>query len=298
MSTINRTAWLAERQTAIGASEVPSVFGVGFETPFQLWARKTGRLPPNDETEAMEIGTLLQSPICELVRRRTTFRVVEAKQDLFLRHPLHDFLGCTPDGDVFDESREDDGLGVLETKNVGHYFAKEWEQGVPLPVQCQIQCQLEVTGRCWGVAAGLIGGNKLRWHVIERDEAFVAYMIDKVREFWWHVTEDIAPPVDGSIGTKEALHAIHPNDNGATVDLGAEFDECADEIEALDRIIKDAETRRTELQNKVKFALGDNTFGQLPSGGKFSWKTQERKEHFVAASTSRVLRRTKAKEPK
>ena len=70
------------------------------------------------------------------------------------------------------------------------------------------------------------------------------------------------------------------------------------EIEALDRIVKEAETRRTELQNKLKLAIGDNTFGELPSGGKFTWKTQDRKEHFVAASTSRVLRRTKAKETK
>jgi putative phage-type endonuclease len=298
MSTIDRTAWHAERARAIGASEVPSIFGVGFQTPYELWARKTGRLAPTDETEAMEIGTLLQSPICELVRRRTTFTVTEAPQDTFLRHPIHSFLGCTPDGRVFDPAREDDGIGALETKNVGHYFGKEWEQGIPLPVQCQMQCQLEVTGYRWGVAAGLIGGNKLRWHVIERDEAFIAFMVEKVREFWWHVQEDIAPPVDGSEATRRAIHDIHPKDNGATVDLGKEFDDAAEEIEALDRVIKDAETRRTELQNKVKLALGDNTFGLLPSGGKFSWKTQDRKEHFVEASSSRVLRRSKAKEMK
>lgn len=298
MSTIDRTQWLAERSTAIGASEVPSIFSVGFETPYELWARKTGRLPPNDETEAMEIGTLMQSPICELVRRRTTFTVSEAPQTMFLRSDATPFIGCTPDARLFDSGRDVDDVGVLEIKNVGHYFGKEWDQGIPLPVQCQIQCQFYVTGYRWGVAAGLIGGNKLRWHVIDRDDKFIAFMVEKVREFWWHVTEDIAPPVDGSNATRMAIHQCHPKDNGATVDLGADFDEAADEIESLDRIIKDAETRRTELQNKVKLALGDNTFGALPSGGMFSWKTQDRKEHTVAASTSRVLRRIKAKEPK
>ncbi len=298
MNTINRAAWLADKSTALGASEVPSIFGVGFQTPYELWARKTGRLAPTDETEAMEIGTLMQSPICTLVRRRTTFTVTEAAQDVFLRHPEHSFIGCTPDGRICDPSRDEDDIGVLEIKNVGHYFGKDWEQGIPLPIQCQIQCQLYVTGYRWGVAAGLIGGNKLRWHVIERDESFVEKMVEACRVFWWHIQEDIAPPVDGTVATKHALHEIHPQDNGAAIQLGSEFDEHADEIEALDRIIKEAETQRTLLQNKVKHALGDNTFGELPSGGRFSWKTQDRKEHFVAASTSRVLRRTKAKEPK
>ena len=295
MSTIDRTAWLLDRRSAIGASEIASIFGVGYETPFQLWARKTGRLPSTEENEAMEIGTLLQSPICELVRRRTNLVVTEAPQDTFLRSDVTPFIGCTPDGRVFDPTREEDGIGVLEIKNVGHYFATNWEQGIPLPTQCQTQCQMYVTGYRWGIAAGLIGGNKLRWHVIERNEAFIAHMVEKCREFWWHVTEDIAPLVDGSIGTKEALFALHPQDNGASIDLGAEFDADAEEIDALDRIIKEAETRRTELQNRVKLALGDNTFGLLPSGGKFAWKTQERKEQTVAASTRRVLRRTKAK---
>lgn len=298
MSTIDRTAWLAERSTAIGASEVPSIFGEGFETPFQLWARKCGLIPGPDENEAMECGTLFQLPICELVRRRTGWKVTEAPQDVFLRSETHPFIGCTPDARAFDETRGDDALGILEIKNVGHYMGRNWTDAPPLGVQIQCQVQMFVTGLPWGAAAGLVGGNRLKWYVVERDERFIGRMVEACRGFWWRIQERIPPAVDGSDETRNVLHTIHPNDNGESVALGSEYDEYAAEIEALGRVIGDAEARKTELQNKIKAAIGDATFGELASGGRFSWKTQNQKEQYRPATTIRVLRHSKAKESK
>lgn len=292
MSIATRQDWLTERASAIGASEMAALFGEGFETPMELYARKIGALPPIDETEAMEVGTLMQSTIATMLERRTSFHVVEAPQTEFLRHPDYPFIGCTPDAYVFCEQR---GRGIGEWKNVGHYNAAEWKEGLPLRVQVQTQGQMAVTGCEWGVAAALLGGNKFVWRIVERDDKFIAVLIRQCKEFWRRVVERDPPPADGDERTKRALFAMHPDDNGDTVALPAEvYESMADEIASLDAAISLAETRKTELQNKIRAALGDATYGVLPDGSGWSWKTQDRAAYEVQASKSRVLRRTKA----
>ena len=54
-----------------------------------------------------------------------------------------------------------------------------------------------------------------------------------------------------------------------------------------------AEADKTALENRIKAAIGDNTYGLLPNGGKYSWKTQQRKAYQVSASSRRVLLRLK-----
>lgn len=295
MSTIDeaRQAWLANRKMALGASEVPTLFGVGFESPYSLWARKLGLLPPVDETERMEVGTLIQPVIMELLRRRTDLEIVEAPQDEFIRSPDTPFIGCTPDGRAFDDARPTPG--VVEIKNVGQYLGKEWGDEPPLRVQVQIQCQMYALGYDWGIAAGLIGGNQLAWHRIERNEKFIAALVKVSREFWNCIETQTAPEIDGSEHTRRAIMALHPNDNGETVVLSHEFIEYAARLEALDAEAKRIETESERIRNMLREAIGSNTFGTLPDGSGWSFKTSPRKGYTVAESTVRTLRRFKAK---
>jgi putative phage-type endonuclease len=295
MSTIEqtRTDWHAERAKAIGASEMPSLFGVGWETPLQLYARKLGAIGRTEESEAMEIGTLIQPTIAALLERRTNLHIIEAPQNEFLRHSEFPFIGCTPDAYLASDERPD--MGVAEYKNVGHHSAGDWDEGVPLRTQVQIQGQLAVTGYQWGVAAALLGGNKFVWHRVERNEAFISTLIETCREFWRRIQDQDPPPVDGDKRTTAALFALHPNDNGESVQLPDELTETAEELAALDRVIKDAEERQAEITNSIRSLIGDATYGLLPDGSGWSWKTQVRKAYEVKESTSRVLRRIKAK---
>ena len=44
-----REEWLAQRLTGLGASECATVLGLNpFQSPFQLWAEKTGVAEPED----------------------------------------------------------------------------------------------------------------------------------------------------------------------------------------------------------------------------------------------------------
>jgi predicted phage-related endonuclease len=295
MSTIDqaRTDWHAQRSTALGASEIPSIFGEGFESPYCLWARKLGLLPKTDETEPMEVGTLIQPVIVELLRRRTSLEIVEAPQNEFIRSPEHSFIGCTPDARIFDDSRPTPG--VCEIKNVGHYLGSEWNDGPPLRVMIQTQAQMYVTGYDWGVCAGLVGGNQLKWHTVERDEKFIAVMVRECVKFWQLIQDQVPPAVDGSERTRRALQAMHPLDSGETVALPDEFAAMAVELESLDHQADEINVKREQIRNAVREAMGTNTFGLLPDGSGWSWKTATRKSYTVSESTSRTLRRIKAK---
>lgn len=52
--------WHERRKRSIGGSESPTILGVNpWETPTELWERKTGRRPNPEETPAMRRGRTL-----------------------------------------------------------------------------------------------------------------------------------------------------------------------------------------------------------------------------------------------
>lgn len=58
----NTPEWLEFRRTRIGASDVPAIMGVSpFDTPYTLWSRKLGIIPPKEKTFAMQRGSDLES---------------------------------------------------------------------------------------------------------------------------------------------------------------------------------------------------------------------------------------------
>src|SRR4051794_32384551 len=68
----------------LGASECAAALGLSpFETALGLWARKTGRVPEPEESEAMELGLLLEPVVAELYCRRTGLLLI--KQQVFIK---------------------------------------------------------------------------------------------------------------------------------------------------------------------------------------------------------------------
>ena len=52
---LSRDEWLAIRRTGIGSSDIAGVLGLSpWASPYTVWADKRGRVPPVEQTEAME----------------------------------------------------------------------------------------------------------------------------------------------------------------------------------------------------------------------------------------------------
>lgn len=292
-----RAAWLADHATAIGSSESPILFNEGYAgtSVYRLWCEKLGLIPRDDldNVETIRWGQRLEPVIADAVAEETGYHIAKHDQTEFLRHPVYAFIGATPDYRVFSEDRE--GPGILEIKNVGTYFAREWTDQPPLRVLCQVQHQLAVTGYKWGLAAGLVGGNRLKWHPFERHEKFIATLEQKCRDFWKLIETRTPPEVDGSEATTKVLLRLHPADNGLAVKLPADLASLYDELEQAAAEAAAATSRKDKLANRLRSVLGANTYGEFPGGQWCSWATSEVAGYVVKPRVQRTFRLHKSR---
>lgn len=290
-TTLNRDAWHEIRLTGIGSSDSAAAIGAHpFKTRFMLYAEKTGLLEAEDISgrEEVECGTLLEPIVGVLFERRTERELKPWPQDTVVRHPFLDWMLATPD---FEQVCPKRGAGLLEAKTTSAYKSGDWDEAPPIWAQVQLQHALAVTGKEWGSLAVLIGGQRFRWFDCERNDRFVGALMERLEEFWAMVQSRTPPEVDGSLVTAKALARLYPSENGLAVQLPEESDAWDRERLSIAEEIRRLEARKTELDNKFRAAIGDASFGVLPTGKQYSLHIQTRKAHEVKESTFRVLRK-------
>jgi predicted phage-related endonuclease len=289
----NRDYWLQERSKFVGASDSPSLFGEGFENQneFSLYAEKAEGVPRSlASTEAMEVGKAMEPVIRSLFSDRTAMEVVETPPYRVVFADCADCIGCTLDGEVIDHGER----GVWEAKNVSEYEANKWRgEDPPLRVQIQVQHQLLCTGFMFGYAAGLLGGNRLVWRRIERNEKFINALITTLSIFWRRILTRQWPVVDGSAATREALKRLYPHDTGEEIGLPLEAQQWDRRLCRAKGDVKYHQGVVDQHENLFKAAIGTASIGVLPGGGRYTYREQTRKAHPMKASTFRVLRREK-----
>jgi len=291
---VARDEWLENRMSGIGGSDAAAAIGASpYKSRFELWAEKRREIPAADlsDNEAVAFGHRLEPFIAEEFAHRTGRKVTRWPAYSIARHVEHSFMICTPDAQQISEHRDDPGL--LQIKNTAAWFRSQWEEEPPLHVQVQLQHELAVVGAAWGTLVALVGGNRLIWHDYERNDSFIAQMIEAEAEFWALVKSGEPPAVDGSEGTSRAIKAMFPKDDGDSVRLPEEATEWDRELVATKATIKKLEEEKTLYENRIKLAIGEATEGLLSNGTVYSYKTQEHKAYTVEAATMRVLRRKK-----
>lgn len=288
----DRERWLQMRRSGIGASEIAAVLGESpWSSAVEVYAEKIGAAPPRDlsDVEPVYWGSRLEPAIVSGYQDRTG-RPVE-HSGVLLRSTAHPWAMCTLDA-LTTDGREGDPW-PLEIKNVGGRKAAEWEDGPPPHYALQLQHQMLVTGAPRATAAALIGGQRLVWCDVERDEVTIRRIVAAGSRFWLeHVEAAKAPAPDGSESAARALAALyaHPTP-GSIAHLDGALLEADAELAELKQTISALKKRSDELEAALKAAIGTAEMGVLPDGTAYSWKEQTRAEHIVKASTFRVLRR-------
>ncbi len=291
VATPTREEWLAERMTGIGASESAAVLG---ESPWQsamgVWAEKTGNAEPDDlsANEAVAWGLRLEAPIAEAYAEATGEEVTLWPRYTIARHPEYPWLYATPDATIAPRRN-------MQIKTAGAFVAAEWQNGPPLHYEIQVQHEMAARELEQTTLVVLIGGQKLRWFDVERNDRFLDAMIPKLAAFWELVQSGTMPPVDDSLATAKVLAKLHPDDDGTVVDLSGD-EELADYHDRLGKarsMKKLAEAMEQEAKNHIRAAMGKSTYAMLPDGVTYSLRTQTRPAHDVMESTFRVLRSVK-----
>ncbi|MEO0631786.1 MAG: YqaJ viral recombinase family protein, partial [Planctomycetota bacterium] len=141
----NREEWLADRKNFIGASEVASVIGApgAYSSRWELWARKSGRLPDKPETESMRWGSILEAAIGQGVQAEHGGYVISSP-DVYDAYGPEDkpHQRATPDCTW----RRGEVVWLLEVKNVDRMLAEHWDDAPPPHVVVQLQWQMYCCG--------------------------------------------------------------------------------------------------------------------------------------------------------
>ena len=288
--------FLAERKTGIG--------GVSkWSSPLQVWASKVRALDEDvrleeidmDAAEQLRWGQLVEPLVIGEFGRKTGREVIHG--ELFFRHPEIRWLIGHADGE---QSRWPGDKSLIECKNVSQWIWMEWLEDAPLPVKVQTQHYLAASGRDMATATALIGGNKLVWHDIERNQPFIDAMLEEEERFWARVVSD-NPPTATAKDCK-FLNTLTPENPKVFIQLPGDALACHDElvttkgeIKELKEEMKTLEEKRDELEAKIKQQMGEASGASLPDGSMYMFKTTIRKPYTVKGCEYRTLRLKKAK---
>lgn len=272
---------MATSTVALGASEVAAALGLSpWTSPYELWARKTGRLTTCKESDALEAGTRLEPAIidwAESVIGRIE-RPVEAAIDgtPIVTHPD----GLT------------EGRCPVEAKTSGitgplyGTWGEAWTDEIPEHYLVQCLVQLEATGGEACFVPALLGGRGFTMFRVPSSPEIQREIVERACTWFRKHVEADRPPELTVPPPLTVLKKLR-RDPGRTVEIDPELVERW--LEAKERA-KEAQRSADELQAAVIAALGDAEAGELPDGRVVTYYEQFRKGYWVDDTTFRVLR--------
>lgn len=193
--------WHEARSDGLGGSEIGVAMGLSpFQSPFHLWAVKTGQVIPEPLTNwAVRFGQKFEEPILELLQEE------HPDWELYTtgtyRHPEHSFMHANPDA----LAKVDGEWVIVEVKTSRNY----WHE-VPPSYIAQVRHYMAVMNVNRAVIVGVVN---MAWveHWVERDDFEEQVLIDNAKRFWTRVTEGTQPDWDGAVSTYEAVREMHPD---------------------------------------------------------------------------------------
>ena len=264
--------WLQVRRSGIGGSDAAAALGLSpWKSALELWQEKvSGQNQPHQENEAMIWGRLMEPVITTEFVRRTGLAVTPMRS--MLQATEWPWMLADLDGLIEDPQR---GTGVFEVKTASAYKQEEWcEDRCPDSYLLQINHYMAVTGLSFAVICVLIGGNKLQWLTVDRDEELIASLVELEHRFWNHVLTQSPPPVDGSTACAEMLSRKYPSSsNPAPLILPVEADSWIQDYLQAKREEEDAVERKRLAENRIKEVMKEHERSTSPGGKQVTWKT-------------------------
>ncbi|MFF4388512.1 YqaJ viral recombinase family protein [Streptomyces sp. NPDC001552] len=269
-----RDVWADARRQGIGGADVAALLGLGegkYTSPRHVYEEKHGR-PTFKDNESAEIGREIEPFIGRMFSKRSRVKIAGTPGTLV--HVDRPWMRVNVD--FLTRERPGPASGLLECKSRSEYQADQWERGA-VPDAPAIQCHwgMAVGGWDHGYVAALVGGNKLRWVRLERDEEMIEQLVDHCGTwFEKHVVEGAPPPADGYEATTKLLAklwSVKPADV-VQVDLPK-----AKELRARRADIKERkkalEHELRAVENEMRLLTGASEIAM--AGGKQAWTNKQ-----------------------
>lgn len=207
----SRAVWQEARMDGIGASEIASVLGRGWDTPLKVWWEKRSRTSTFKGNKATAWGLFMEPT---LARWYTETTGEELALTGLWRSKDRAWQMCSPDRFLVRKPR-----GV-EFKTGGAETARAWDGGVvPDFYMPQVQQSIDVTGFDeWDVVYS-VGGYPPEIITVKRDEDMIAEIREAGAAMWEMIRSGVQPKVQGSLSEKSILAAANPFGDDSAVEL-------------------------------------------------------------------------------
>lgn len=260
---LDEEEWLKARLEDITSTQVsalPQINLSPYQTPFDLWHEKKNReivdVPVN---ERMKWGTRLQDAVARGVAEDLGLTV--RRMNAYLRKPVFR-IGSSFDFEIVGHKR---GPGLMEIKCVdGLVFRNAWlvkEDGTvdaPPHIEMQLQHQLEVSERTWGMIVALVGGNEVYVLERERDDEIGNVIRFSSMEFWKSIEANRPPEPDYSRDAKLIARIYRTTDPGKILDatMDSTLSYLAGQYDFASREVKAHEAAKDAARAKILEAIG------------------------------------------
>lgn len=277
----NEAHWHDLRAQRIGASEVASLFGCGYQSLFELWHEKRGDLehPDYTDNERIVLGRCLEHGIASAAQALYGYNLIKVSD-------YYDDDECQRLGASLDYMMMREGGEIpTEIKNASWgSFKDNWiihNDGYaepPLRFSLQLQTQLACTGAQAGVLIALISGDRLVRCEIPRHEKAIAEIRTRVTEFWRTIEANEEPPAEMPADMDAAKRVWHAGDGQVDLRGDPDMEGWLEQIAELRDVRKRVEADADVVEAKVMAYCVENRYASVTANhGKVSCKQREAK---------------------
>jgi len=253
-----KAAWLEKRKHYITGTDAGKLIGVSpWGGKFAVWLDKTGRAAPVVETPAMKAGKKFESAILQMYAEEMNCKLEHVDGYNLITCDKYPRLGASLDGWNHDLQIPVDAKNI-KWKN--EKWGDAWTDQFPEYYKAQLQVQMMVTGATFAHLAVMFSGQDFFIYSMEYDEDMAQKILDASDEFWPFVERDKMPEADGSDEATEYIKSEFARGDAASVKEPTE--EILEALKGLQKAKldeKDAQTRKTEFENRIKLFMGDAT---------------------------------------
>lgn len=253
-----KAAWLEKRKHYITGTDAGKLIGVSpWGGKFAVWLDKTGRAAPVVETPAMKAGKKFESAILQTYAEEMNCKLEHVDGYNLITCDKYPRLGASLDGWNHDLQIPVDAKNI-RWKN--EKWGDAWTDQFPEYYKAQLQVQMMVTGATFAHLAVMFSGQDFFIYSMEYDEEMAQKILDASDEFWPFVERDKMPEADGSDEATEYIKSEFARGDAAAVkDPTEEILEALKGLQKAKLNEKDAQTRKTEFENRIKLFMGDAT---------------------------------------
>jgi putative phage-type endonuclease len=307
ITTVNITkddmkAWLAFRQSGIGASEIGTVMGVNpYMSSIELFYKKIGVFEDMVvENIPMFMGNIMEPIVADLwkywsgspesiIENYRAGKIIRENYEPqgYILNSDYPHLFFSPDRIIVEDGVE---TGVLEIKTISGWAAKKWEGGVPPSYVYQLSTYMMGCEKDYGELCPMEDGRNIDvipFHMDDQLKNLTSHITSHTKLFWDNVTkakdaisnevdyEVYAPAPDGSKAYADFLSKSY-EDNGDNTLHGTE-EQLQDTFKhkKIKEAIKEFEYEATLIENELKTYMKGSPILSFGANGNVYWKADK-----------------------